>query len=318
MVLDAADDTGVETLEQRVDGGDWAAYTEPVLVDQIGDHVVDWRASDAAGNESSGSVDVTVPDTTDPTLDVVVDPAAPDGAEGWWTSTVTLSATATDDGPGPVDVEYRVDDGDWTAYASPVVIDDDGRHDVTFRATDQAGNVTRSSEEVALDATAPSISVSGLQDGAVLSVEEARDVTVTAADATSGVDSVEVTLDGEAVTSPVLVDALTLLSGDHVLDIEVTDVAGTSTTRTLTFSVVASFDGGHALIDRLVAEGLVSDKQAKSLHKDLDAAEKFMLKGKPDKVRKELDQFADTAGEIGDAGARTALVDLAAELSPTV
>ncbi|MBD8870412.1 ThuA domain-containing protein [Nocardioides donggukensis] len=318
VVLDASDDTGVESLEYRLDDGDWTDYTEPVSVDRAGDHVLRWRASDAAGNESSGSVDVTVPDTTDPTLEVTVDPESPDGQNGWWTSTVTLSATASDEGPGPVTLEFRVDDGDWTTYESPVRIDRDGSHEVVFRALDEAGNVARSRHEVRRDATDPTVSVSGIRDGAVLSVEETRSVVVTAADGTSGVDSVQLTLDGEAVTSPVLVDAVALLSGDHTLRVQATDVAGNRTTRTVEFTVRASFDGGYALIDRLVEEDLVTAKQAKSLRSDLLAARKASNKGKSAKAVKVLDAFIETAGEVGDDLAQAALVDLAEQLKADV
>jgi hypothetical protein len=39
-------------------------------------------------------------------------------------------------------VEYKLDDGDWTRYTEPVTVDDPGTHTVTYRATDNAGNVS--------------------------------------------------------------------------------------------------------------------------------------------------------------------------------
>ena len=41
------------TLEYRVDGGAWTAYTAPFQVDGAGSHTVEYRATDAAGNVSA-------------------------------------------------------------------------------------------------------------------------------------------------------------------------------------------------------------------------------------------------------------------------
>ncbi len=253
-------------------------------------------------------------DTTAPTLEVSTDPSEPDGANGWFTSAVTVSATAEDESAGDVTLEVRLDDGEWTAYDGAVEITDDGEHVVRFRATDAAGNVTEDEQVVDLDATAPTIAVSGLQDGATLGVAAAREVTVTADDATSGIDSLVVTLDGEEVDSPVGVDAVELLSGEHTLVATATDLAGNTTTRTITFEVVASYDGGFALIDRLESDGLISAKQAKDLQSRLLSAQKHFVTGKTANAHKELDKFAQTAGGVTDATARAALVDLADEL----
>ena len=63
------DDTA--TVESRLDGGAWTPATSPVVLDGLadGDHTVDVRATDAAGNEGSDAVswtvDVPVPSTAD-------------------------------------------------------------------------------------------------------------------------------------------------------------------------------------------------------------------------------------------------------------
>lgn len=45
--------SGVDRIEYRLDGGDWSTTTGTVVVDAVGDHVVDYRAVDYAGNAST-------------------------------------------------------------------------------------------------------------------------------------------------------------------------------------------------------------------------------------------------------------------------
>jgi len=93
---------------------------------------------------------VTIADTTPPV--VTITPLSPDPTEN---STPTLTGTASDDSDIS-SVEYRVDDGSWTAAtASDGAFDSpdedytfttaslaDGEHAVYVRATDSAGNTT--------------------------------------------------------------------------------------------------------------------------------------------------------------------------------
>ena len=81
-------------------------------------------------------------DTTAPTVAATLSPAAPNGSNGWYTSPVTVNLTGTDESPGTVKVEYRVNGGAWTTYTMPVVVSADGNQTVEYRATDAAGNVS--------------------------------------------------------------------------------------------------------------------------------------------------------------------------------
>ena len=61
------DDSGVESVEYSLDGGEFAAYEEPVTVAEVGEHTVDFRATDVAGNTAEDSVSFTVVEgDTDP------------------------------------------------------------------------------------------------------------------------------------------------------------------------------------------------------------------------------------------------------------
>ena len=63
VTLDGADGagSGVAGTEYRVDGGAWTAYTAPFTLSQNGNHTVDYRSTDVAGNqEPARSVSVRI------------------------------------------------------------------------------------------------------------------------------------------------------------------------------------------------------------------------------------------------------------------
>ncbi|WP_410643425.1 OmpL47-type beta-barrel domain-containing protein [Amycolatopsis sp. lyj-346] len=240
-------DSGVASVEYRLDGGAWTAYTAPVAVTAEGAHMLHYRATDVAGNVSpEGMAHFTVvrSDTTAPAVSASV--AGTQDADGGYVGRATVTVTASDAGSGVASVEYRVDGGAWTAYAAPVPVTAVGAHTVEFRASDVAGN-TSLTGSVAFtvvaggDTSAPAVSlqVRGNQDGGWNYVGQAT-VTLTAADAESGVDFVEYKVDAAAwarYAAPVVVSAL----GTHTVRARATDVAGNVSAEVAgTFTVVAA------------------------------------------------------------------------------
>jgi cytochrome c len=111
----------------------------------------------AFGQEQTTSVTVAfdyfhvlsqqAPDETPPTVTATLDPPMPNGDpapgfEGTYNTPVGVTLDATDDESGVDTVEYAVDGGDWQPYSDPFTIEDEGAHTVTYRATDEAGNVS--------------------------------------------------------------------------------------------------------------------------------------------------------------------------------
>jgi cytochrome c len=105
-----------------------------------------------------------VEDTTAPTTEATLNPAEPDGEDGWYVSPVQVTLTADDgEGSGVAATEYRVDGGEWQAYQGPVTVAADGEHVVEYRSSDEAGNeeppgsvsfkIDRTAPEVACDVT---------------------------------------------------------------------------------------------------------------------------------------------------------------------
>lgn len=245
--------SGVDRVEYAIGAdGAWQPYTTPVVVDQVGDHTVRYRAFDKAGNaaeEKSVTFSVVAPDTDDTTAPetsaTVSGEKNPDGA---YIDMATVTVTASDTGSGVNTIEYAVGDGAWQAYTAPVMVHEVGEHTVRYRATDKAGNVA-AEKSVAFtvvaappeDTTPPvtGATVDGTKDSAGAYVGSAK-VTVNATDeGGSGVAGVEYSLDAGpylAYTAPVVVDRV----GRHTVAYRASDKAGnTSEPLTVSFTVVA-------------------------------------------------------------------------------
>lgn len=251
VTLAAADaQSGVASVEYKLDSGAWTPYTAPVVVSTLGMHMLHHRATDVAGNMSAeGMAHFTVVaphgDTTPPTVTAEV--TGDRDASGNYLDVATVKVTATDAGSGVASVEYQLDGGAWTRYTAPVPVTAPGMHMFHYRATDVDGNTSPEGMAhftvVQRDTTAPvaTASVSGTQDAAGNYVGKAV-VTVTATDAGTGVDRVEYRVDGGAWTTyaaPVQVTA----AGAHTVGYRASDKAGnTSPEGTVTFTVVAGAD----------------------------------------------------------------------------
>ncbi|SDT24851.1 family 43 glycosylhydrolase [Actinoplanes derwentensis] len=154
---------------------------------------------------------------------VTLAPRGSAGSNGWFRSAVTVRASAVDDRGGRLTIRSTVDGS--SSVAEPVRFVDlavagDGRHAVTATATDRAGNVSDISEiSVEIDAMVPAAA------GTVAD----RKVTVTGADATSGLDRIEYTIGGGAwttYTGPVSAPD----TGKHTVSYRSVDKAGNTST----------------------------------------------------------------------------------------
>ncbi|AWE53402.1 OmpL47-type beta-barrel domain-containing protein [Streptomyces nigra] len=246
--------SGVDRVEYALGDGAWQPYTAPVVVDQVGDHTVRYRALDKAGNvsaEKSVTFTVVAPqsdDTTPPETSATV--SGDKDADGAYIGMATVTVSASDTGSGVNGVEYALGDGAWQPYTAPVMVHEPGEHMVRYRAADKAGNVAPAKDvrftvvPAPEDDTTPpvtGVTVEGTKNSSGAYVGNAK-VTVTATDEHhgSGVDRIEYSIDAGpylAYTAPVVVDR----AGTHTLAYRATDKAGnTSAARTVAFTVVSS------------------------------------------------------------------------------
>ncbi len=220
--------SGVSAIQVRANGGAWGASA---TVSADGVHTLDYRAFDIAGNSSTDSRTVRV-DQTPPALDQNV--PAPDGVGGWYVSPVTISASGADATSGLASAQVRVNGDVWAEAAT---IPDDGTHELAFRAVDNAGNVTTSSRTVQVDRTSPAATLNLPAPGGINNWYVAPfSVSVTGYDATSGLASAQVRVNGGAWAEAVTIST----DGTHQIEYQVADNAGNMTTSSRTVSLDAT------------------------------------------------------------------------------
>ncbi|GAA1942864.1 cupredoxin domain-containing protein [Nocardioides hwasunensis] len=243
--------SGLASVEYQVDDLGWQPYTEPVVVDEVGDHTIGYRATDEAGNvseegnEAFSVVAADGPDTTPPTVEGMVHGETND--DGAYLGRAEVMINAQDAQSEIASVEYTLDGGDWTAYTDVFDVTAVGDHTVTYRATDAAGNVSEVGElsftvvEAPDDDTEPPVataSIAGTQD-ATWAYRGEVTVTLDATDEGSGVARTEYLLDdGDWTTydEPVTVDE----EGAHTMQYRAVDLGGNvSEVGTVGFTIVA-------------------------------------------------------------------------------
>ena len=229
VALEAVDvHAGVAGISVSVDGAAAMPYTSAIPLADEGVHTLTYRATDLAGNvealrTSTVRIDATAPSSTDATL------AGTIGAEGWFTSPVTITfAGGTDERSGFLGYRWRLDGGSPSiSTTGSAVVRTSGEHVVTWSAQDVAGNVEawktlafRSDVDAPVTTATPAGpgGDAGFYRGPVT-------VTLSAEDAHSGVAAIAASVDGGAfapVGAPISVDA----SGRHTIAYRATDRAG--------------------------------------------------------------------------------------------
>ncbi len=254
--------SGVASVEFRRDGvllgtDTTAPYTSTwnATGASVGSHSLTARAVDVSGNAATSTVSVTIAapaDTTAPTVSITA-PTAGSTVSG----SVAIAATAADAGSGVASVEFRRDGvllgtdttapytSTWNATGASV-----GSHSLTARAVDVSGNAATSTVSVTIaapaDTTAPTVSITAPTAGSTVSGSVA--IAATAADAGSGVASVEFRRDGVLIgtdtTAPysAIWDASTASVGLHAVEAKAVDVAGNAATSTVSLSVLSPSD----------------------------------------------------------------------------
>lgn len=274
--------SGVDRIRSAVGDQDLAPRTEHHL--DHGVHEVRTSAVDEVGNAEPVESTLVRVDTRAPTqLHHAVDGAQ--GANGWHVSDpVDLVLGAEDDLSGVDRIEYRVDEAGWETYSGPVPLEEDGVHDVAFRAVDVAGNVGPSeSFAVKLDATPPDVELAEPTSGAVYLGEDPLASTslgpayILSAPRTDGRLGAEVAVRGEARDETSGLAALDLAvsgqdpyptradspatwtwdtresaSGVHAVEVTARDGAGNTATEPRNVVLASATDAG---VDRTLETG---------------------------------------------------------------
>lgn len=244
-----------------------------------------------------------------PSVAAQTDPGEPDGANGWYTSPVTVTLTADDP---DADIEYRLGGGDWTGYTEPVTVDEDGEHTLEYRAGNDAGTSEPKALELAVDASAPEVAISGVEDGGTHGLLDAIEAEASAEDPVSGVASVTLALDGEEIDSPAVLQRLE--PGEHLLTAQASDEAGNTAGAEAAFEITVTHDEAAELVADYQDEEVLTDKQAKKMTQHLAVAERHADKDRSEQAGKALDRFDAEVEGVADDDARTLLLAVSGAL----
>ncbi len=184
------------------------------------------------------------PDTTGPSVAI----SSPAVGAIVASATVTLSGTASDN-VAVQKVEFSADETRWilttgtTSWLGTLTLAE-GTNTIYVRVTDTSGNTATATTMVTVDTIDPDLDIAAPASGSVVASSEVR-VWFSTGDATSGVDHVEIRIDGGPATvigSAATSHTITGLSdGPHTVEVTVFDRAGNLETVTVTFRVDTSF-----------------------------------------------------------------------------
>ncbi len=180
-----------------------------------------WALSSYGDSSTMGTNSAKV-DTVSPS--VGLDLSGSSGTNGWFVSLTTITATGSDATSGLLSALLSVNSGPWESSS----ILSEGVHNISVQAEDNAGNTANSSTTISVDTITPTIdvSVNGTLDSNGW-YSTSMEVIAVANDATSGVASLESSLDGgvyQAYISPV-----SFADGYHTIQFKAVDKAGNET-----------------------------------------------------------------------------------------
>lgn len=217
----------------------------------------------APGVVANAEADLLAPETG-----VTVSPATPNGQNGWYITKPTVTLNASDNCSGVATIEYSTDGGQtWQPYSGSFGIDSEGITTLLYRSTDRAGNTeTPKSITLKIDTSAPVLALSATPS--VIWPADNRIVNVridgTGTDSVSGLQNVSYVINDEYGTtlniplrgltgsSSSWTEALAVEARREGTDLDgriytvvatLTDVAGNSTTATIT--IVVPHDQGN-------------------------------------------------------------------------
>lgn len=186
-----------------------------------GSFTVEFWAVSSFGDTSDKSTADWKLDSQPPSINLSVP-----GGSGWNKGgSYSVTVSGADATSGVATAEVSVNGGGWSSSAQ---VSGDGIHSISARVTDRAGNQSTASGEIKIDGSAPSVEadLSGTlgQGGWYISPVT---ISVSAADALSGVAAVSVSVDGGAWRAGPLVISS---DGSHSIRVRAADHAGNEAT----------------------------------------------------------------------------------------
>jgi hypothetical protein len=184
-----------------------------------------------------------------PTTILTLNPASPDGLDGWYTTIPTLFLDAFDEDDDETTTYYRIDNDRWFEYTDSFIVDD-GVHIVEFYSVDEHGaKEDIQSRVVKVDVFAPEVEINKPKNMLYMFDREIMPtnhrpiiigkLTIKASVSdphTSGVDTTSLKIDDKTVATfndNIEYELDEPMIGEHTLTITATDIAGNKATKTI-------------------------------------------------------------------------------------
>ncbi len=216
-------------------------WTKTVTLTE-GSHTITAIGTDSSNNTASTSIDVVI-DTTAPTLRIT----SPARNATLNTSNVALTGTSAD-ANGVASIHVSIDNSTFTqangtnSWSFNAIIAD-GTHNITVRATDMAGNVSKANVTIMVNTMINEITITSPVEGVKLNTSN---VTITGSVTNSShVQSIEVAIDG-GVSLPVSLNTTSgiwtfgpvdLVDGNHTAQAALTDLTNNTAIVTTSFVI---------------------------------------------------------------------------------
>ncbi len=173
-----------------------------------------------------------------PLVGAVTEPAQPDGQDDWFRSYPTIRGLASDSTSSVVQMRAQLDGGDWNT-ADQVSLIGDGRHMVSFEATDAAGNIASTTSSILVDTQLPDFKLVLPADVSSLYNWYLNDLTLRGQDELSvydlsGIAAVKYQVSGGGWTN---IPPTLSQSGVYPIDIEMRDIAGNQASGQITIQL---------------------------------------------------------------------------------
>ncbi|MDD5756342.1 MAG: Ig-like domain-containing protein [bacterium] len=185
--------SGIDFTEYAIDASTWTVYASSFTLAGEGEHTVEYRSRDKAGNLEDNKQAIYYLDITAPESQIVA--SGYEIAEGTTTyvnshSTFTISAIdpmSNGVSSGIKQIQYQTDSGNYVIISStnsslvtPNLSIPDGQHTITYQAMDNVGNLEALRTLTSIfDSTKPQVKSTYPANNAKVKAEQATPITIT-------------------------------------------------------------------------------------------------------------------------------------------
>lgn len=237
VAINATDDlSGIQTITYAIDSSAYIEYRGSFKISESGAHIIRYYATDRMSNRESEKSLVVKVDSAPPVTEINVQGTK--GQGDWYLSSLIVILNATDNESGVDSTWYSVDASVTALYSSPIIVTSEGYHNIVAYSIDLVGNSGPINiAQVSVDRDPPELAINEANGSVFTSLPVI--ITWTASDSVSGLDHIEISVDGGSLTRLPATRRQHSISGlsdgSHILSLFAFDKAGHITERRIMF-----------------------------------------------------------------------------------